>query len=112
MSELLNQAWSKPALRYQSPNVLRFIHSLNKLSFWVATSIVWYSDISTRSKVIEKFIVIAHHLQKFGNFNSLMGILGGLNLVCISRLKQTFACVSEKLKKVKFLPFFFVKLFC
>merc|ERR1712137_708696 len=99
LSELLNQAWSKPDLRYQSPNVLRFIHSLNKLSFWVATSIVWYSDLSTRSKVLEKFIVIARHLRKFGNFNSLMGILGGLNLVCISRLKKTFAGVSDKLNK-------------
>lgn len=96
----MNQAWSKPSLRYQSPNVLRFIHSLNKVSFWVATSIVWYSDITVRSKVIEKFILIARHLQKFGNFNSLMGILGGLNLVCISRLKQTFAGVAEKLNKV------------
>merc|ERR1712137_1074453 len=40
LSELLNQAWSKPALRYQAPNVVRFIRSLNKLSFWVATSIL------------------------------------------------------------------------
>jgi len=98
-SELLNQAWSKPDLRYQSPNVLRFIHSLNKLSFWVATSILWYSNVDTRSKVVEKFITIAKHLRKLGNFNSLMGILGGLNLGCISRLKKTFAGISDKASK-------------
>ena len=86
-------------MRHQSPNVIRFIHALNKLSFWVATSILWYGSTQQRSQVVEKFIEIAIHLVKLGNFNSLMGIIGGLNLGFISRLKLTFFGVPEKARK-------------
>ena len=98
----------------QSANVHRFIRSVNKVSFWVASIILWHSAVPSRSRLIEKFIDIAKEFREIGNFNSLMGVIGGLNLVSISRLGQSFAGISDKHLKVfslhnrLFIPFFFL----
>ena len=43
--------------------------------------------LKERSLVIAKFIDIAHELYVLQNFDSLMGVLAGLNLSSVSRLK-------------------------
>jgi len=41
-----------------------------------------------RIKMYEKMIDIAKHLEKINNFNTLMGILAGIKLAPIHRLKK------------------------
>ena len=52
-----------------------------------------------RVKVIEKFIKIGCKLFKLNNFNTTMGIVSGLNLMPISRLKATWEQVDPKRTK-------------
>ena len=52
-----------------------------------------------RVKVIEKFIKIGCKLFKLNNFNTTMGIVSGLNLMPISRLKMTWEQVDPKRTK-------------
>eukprot|EP01117_Protostelium_nocturnum_P007328 TRINITY_DN2622_c0_g1_i1.p1 TRINITY_DN2622_c0_g1~~TRINITY_DN2622_c0_g1_i1.p1 ORF type:complete len:1183 (-),score=324.64 TRINITY_DN2622_c0_g1_i1:2249-5797(-) len=104
-SELLNQAWNSVKLRHKAVNVSALIARANKISFWVASLIVWQNKISDRVKVIEKFIKIAEHLNKMCNFNSLIAIIAGLNVSAVSRLKFTWDAVeksaTETLKRLQ-----------
>ena len=52
-----------------------------------------------RVKVIEKYIKIACKLFKLNNFNTTMGIVSGLNLMPVSRLKLTWEQVDQKRTK-------------
>ena len=57
--ELLNQSWNKSELKHRAPNVLAMISRANKVSFWVATVVMWNDTTSERAKVINKIISIA-----------------------------------------------------
>lgn len=89
-TELLNQSWNKAELQHRAPNVLDMISRGNRLSFWVASMILWLDSIEERCKMIVKFITIASHVAQLNNFSTLMGILAGLNMSSITRLRKTF----------------------
>ena len=55
--------------------------------------------MKNRVKVIEKFIKIAKISRKLGNYNTLLAIISGLNLVSVSRLKATWEAVDSKRTK-------------
>jgi len=95
-TELLNQSWNKPALKHRAPNVLDMISRGNRLSFWVASMILWLETVEERCKMIVKFITIANHVAQLNNFSTLMGILAGLNMSSITRLKKTFLEVPQQ----------------
>lgn len=42
-----------------------------------------------RARILEYWVMCARECFNLGNFNSLMAIIGALNMVCISRLKKT-----------------------
>lgn len=46
-------------------------------------------NINYRVRMYEKMIDIAKQLEKLQNFNTLMGMIAGLNLSAIHRLKAT-----------------------
>jgi len=99
LAELVSFGWNTPSKRYQAPNVMRYIQSLNRVSFWVASMVLWYESPNQRAQAIKKFIQIATNLLTLGNFNCLMGVVGGLNLGCVSRLKLSFLSVSDRYTK-------------
>jgi len=89
-TELLNQSWNKPKLRHRSPNVLILINRFNEISQWTASSILSYSKIKDRSRIMARFIKIAEYCMKsLNNFNTSMAILSGLNAASVHRLKFT-----------------------
>uniref|UniRef100_A0A6B2L5N5 Ras-GEF domain-containing protein n=1 Tax=Arcella intermedia TaxID=1963864 RepID=A0A6B2L5N5_9EUKA len=93
--ELMNQAWSKEKYFYLSQNVVQLILRANRTSFWVASCILLQPKVKDRTKLIQKFINIAKHLLDLNNYNTLMGIVAGLNTVSISRLKLSFGPVKK-----------------
>lgn len=99
-NELLNQAWTKKNKLYFSPNVLKLIGRVNQLSYWVASLILWQPGVVERTQLMSKIILIGKALRERNNFNSLMGILGGLNMACISRLKLTKMGLTPEIEKV------------
>jgi len=100
VTELLNNSWNSPKLRYRSPNLLALISRSTKVSYWIATSLL-YVSLSKRVAVLEKIIDVCQCLVELNNFNTLMGIIGSLGLSAIHRLKSTFNSISpEKTKNL------------
>ena len=79
-AELLNNAWNSKKLRYRAHNVLELISRANRLSFWVASMVLWLPTKALRAKMIEKMINVAECLRKANNFNTLMSIMAGLGM--------------------------------
>jgi len=99
-TELLNQAWNKQKLKHRSPNVCNLIQRSTRLSLWVASVILYAEQASQRAKVVEKMIDICLVLKKhLNNYNTLMGMLAGLNLSPIHRLKKTDKKVPKDKRK-------------
>ncbi|KAJ3450892.1 ras guanine nucleotide exchange factor i-related [Anaeramoeba flamelloides] len=95
-AELLNCAWSKPKLKHRAKNVLELIERFNEMSQWVATKIIQRERVRDRVKILTKFIMIANHLFKLNNFNSLISIMSGINSSAVHRLKFTFEELAPK----------------
>ncbi|KAL6061251.1 Ras guanine nucleotide exchange factor domain-containing protein [Balamuthia mandrillaris] len=98
--ELLQQSWNKPRLRYRATNVRGLIDRLNRTSFWVASMILWPEKRKQRTSVLSKFIQVAECLWKQRNFNTLMGIIAGINMSAVARLRHTKGQLKSKRKEV------------
>ena len=94
-SELLNLSWSKPKTKHLSPHILEMIERSNSTAHWVATTIMYHEKVKDRSLVIAKFIEIAQQLRLMQNFDSVMGILAGLEASCVSRLKFSHLSLND-----------------
>jgi RasGEF domain/RasGEF N-terminal motif len=93
--ELLSQHWSKEATQHLSPNLIAIISRSTRISHWTATMILSQSDAVYRTKMLEKMIELCQCLRAMNNFNTLMGIVAGLNLACVSRLNLAKKKVSS-----------------
>lgn len=94
--ELKNQSWNKPKRMCIARNVCALIQRANRISMWVATAILLQPKVKDRARVILKIINVAKALRELNNYNTLMGIIAGLNMSCVSRLKQTMTTVGRK----------------
>ena len=94
--ELKSQSWNKPKRMCVARNVCALIRRANRISMWVATSILLQPKVKDRVRVVLRIINVAKALKELGNYNTLMGIIAGLNMSCISRLKLTMAAVGRK----------------
>ncbi|KAL6080050.1 Ras guanine nucleotide exchange factor [Balamuthia mandrillaris] len=89
-SELLCNAWCDPVEAEQrAPTVVACLRRFNEIARWVTTSILDVQKVKQRAKVMARFIKIADHLRKQGNFNTLMAVFSGLNNVAVYRLRFT-----------------------
>uniref|UniRef100_A0A2P2IGN9 Ras-GEF domain-containing family member 1B-like n=1 Tax=Hirondellea gigas TaxID=1518452 RepID=A0A2P2IGN9_9CRUS len=75
-------------------NLEVYVQWFNKLSYMVATQAVSHVKKKQRVRVIEWWIEVARESFNIGNFNSLMGIIAGLNMSPVSRLKKTWSKVQ------------------
>uniref|UniRef100_A0A6B2KZ29 Ras-GEF domain-containing protein n=1 Tax=Arcella intermedia TaxID=1963864 RepID=A0A6B2KZ29_9EUKA len=96
-SEITAQRWSKEKYHILSRNVISLVKRSNKLAYFVACSILFQKKLKDRSKVLKKIVKVAHALAEMKNFNGLMGVLMGLTLGSVSRLKHTWAKMNPKL---------------
>jgi hypothetical protein len=94
-SELLNQAWNKPKLQWKSSHVIDLIERSNKFAFWIATLVVSPATARGRARVITKLIEVASELHDHGNYDSLMGVIAGLNVSAVSRLSHSWGKVEK-----------------
>jgi len=99
--ELFDMNWKKPANKHMCRHILRLIERSNNVSFWVATQILNVeNDPEKRCNRLKKFIKLAQKCLLLSNFNTLMEILGGINLRPIQRLKQTLSFLPEKYQTI------------
>ena len=57
--ECLNQNWMKAAHDDLSPNVMKMIRRFNEVSGWIASEILKFKDLPTRTKALKQIIEIA-----------------------------------------------------
>eukprot|EP01127_Copromyxa_protea_P022764 TRINITY_DN8336_c0_g1_i1.p1 TRINITY_DN8336_c0_g1~~TRINITY_DN8336_c0_g1_i1.p1 ORF type:complete len:1422 (+),score=300.69 TRINITY_DN8336_c0_g1_i1:332-4267(+) len=98
--ELLDQAWSKEKQKVVSQNAITYMERANNLSYWVASLLLMQMSLKERTKVLCKIISLAQQLWALNNYHSMMGVLAGINLSCITRLKQTFAALPPGFRNV------------
>ena len=72
-------------------------NAIQYLANWTATLILVQSKIKQRARIMEKMLLIALALREQENFDSLMGVLAGLNSQPIFRLTETMDIVTTKL---------------
>ncbi|GAA6047337.1 hypothetical protein JCM3770_001894 [Rhodotorula araucariae] len=85
------------ALRDAESPVARSISFVNYLASWTATMILVQSKVKARARVMEKMLLVAAALREQENFDSLMGVLAGLNSQPVFRLTETMELVTTKL---------------
>jgi hypothetical protein len=95
-SELINQAWNGQAARRRAPHVLDLIQRTNRLSFWIASLLLWQPTLSARFKMLTKIVSVGVALKELNNYNTLMGIVAGLSMSCVNRLRATFGQLDRK----------------
>ncbi len=62
--------------------------------------ILMQERMKDRAKVYVKFVRIAEHLRRMNNYHTLMGIVAGLNMGAVNRLKHTLNAVGPELQNV------------
>jgi son of sevenless-like protein len=67
----------------------------NRVTHWIASTIVLEEDLGKRRKIVKKWIKIGQHFKELNNFNSMSMIVGGLEgQAAVFRLKNMFEGIS------------------
>eukprot|EP01137_Pigoraptor_chileana_P023752 Opistho-2@90583 len=77
-------------------NLGAYVQWFNRMSYWVATEIVGQASLKDRVTLIERFVKVAKNCKRLHNYNALMGIVAGLNMSPVQRLKKTWTLCSNK----------------
>jgi son of sevenless-like protein len=99
--EALNQSWNKENRETKAPNIHKMIQQTNTLVNWIANEVLKHDKVANRTKAITYLIDLANECKTLNNFNSMMGVLGGLNSIGVKRLEKSWAGLKEDVKKVK-----------
>jgi len=94
--EFQDSAWNSSKRSNFARNVIALIQRANRVSFWVATTILLAHKLKDRVRVLSKIIGVAKALKDLNNFNTLMGFIAGLNVTAVSRLSATFGSLGRK----------------
>lgn len=93
--ELSGQSWYNGAPKAFSLNVSEMMQHSDRLCLWAATCILLLEDAVSRADMLRRLIGVAEHLRNMRNYHSLLGILSGINNVCITRLKHTLSLLPK-----------------
>jgi son of sevenless-like protein len=91
----LNQNWCRPRRVEHAPVLMHFLQHFNKISVWVAFSIVRQQNMKKRVKVLKKMLDIAENCEKLANVNDLFCIMYGIETDVVRRLEETFAELDD-----------------
>ncbi|KAL6077438.1 Son of sevenless 2 [Balamuthia mandrillaris] len=97
--ECLGQAFNKSTKQSKAPNIMNIVENFNQMSAWVVHEIVKEPKKRNRVAKITKFVQFAQECEKLNNLHTAGVIATGLCSSAISRLKKTWAAVSDKTKE-------------
>lgn len=107
--ELLDQIWGERRLKEltagkslagnEITGISRMINHTNHLIVWVATKIVNNPALKGRVNALKYFAQTALYCREYKNFNGVTGIVAGLSVAPVLRLKKTWAAFAEKFPK-------------
>jgi len=99
LSEFANKAWRQHYKLFCSPNIIATINWFNHISSWVANEVMDHQKPKQRADIICHFVNLALQCYALRDFNSVFAVVGGLNMGCIHRLKETWENVPKKIKE-------------
>jgi hypothetical protein len=88
--ELLHAAWTDPALKVLSSNLLEYINYRQLLTRWIATLILSPLDPQSRATILRKVIRLGRALYNCQNFDMCAVVLEGIRHQAVTRLTLTF----------------------
>ncbi|KAI0235731.1 hypothetical protein L0F63_005550 [Massospora cicadina] len=94
-TEFLNKSWSR---KDNNGYVNIMTEMSNKVTRWVADSILTRKDTRKRVAMYRHFVAVMEKCYSLNNFNSLMSILAGFSMAPVYRLKRTTDLVPPKVK--------------
>ncbi|KAI8929331.1 ras guanine nucleotide exchange factor domain-containing protein [Entophlyctis helioformis] len=94
--DLVHHIWSKSKKGKHARSVAQSVELFNATSTWVTTSILSENEPKSRAKIMAKFMRVSQWLRAYGNYNSLMAVIAGINNSAVARLKQTRQHVLDR----------------
>lgn len=100
-TEFMDQKWMKKDKETKAPNICRMTKWSNHVARWIVTEIISVTDnVKTRAAIFERFVQIAHQMERLNNFNGVKEILAGLQASAVHRLRKTREAVGPKYLKI------------
>ena len=97
--EYLGKGWEAKNKEVVAPHLSAFIAHFNRMSNFVAASVVEAPDDRKRGQTIEFWVRVADRVFDMNNFAGLMEIVGGLGATSVVRLKKAWKGVSRNKQK-------------
>ena len=96
--ECLNKVWTATVATDTHPaaNVKALILNSNRLTNWVAESILAQPEVKKRVAVIKHFVSVAEHCLVLANFSTLTAVISAFGTSPIDRLQRTWKEVPAK----------------
>ncbi|EST05127.1 Ras-like guanine nucleotide exchange factor, N-terminal [Kalmanozyma brasiliensis GHG001] len=95
-AECLGLKWTKPGNDVHAKGIMDSITTHNRISGWVAETILAQEDLKKRAAIIKHFISIADRCRALNNFSGMWAIVSALSTAPIHRLRRTWDAVSQK----------------
>ncbi len=95
-AECLGLKWTKPGNEVHAKGIMESINTHNRISAWVAETILQQEDLKKRAALIKQFISIADRCRALNNFSGMWAIVSALSTAPIHRLRRTWDAVSQK----------------
>ncbi|KAJ9479304.1 Cell division control protein 25 [Pseudozyma hubeiensis] len=95
-AECLGLKWTKPGNDVHAKGIMESINTHNRISAWVAETILQQEDLKKRAALIKHFISIADRCRALNNFSGMWAIVSALSTAPIHRLRRTWDAVSQK----------------
>ncbi|TKY89315.1 hypothetical protein EX895_001846 [Sporisorium graminicola] len=95
-AECLGLKWTKPGNDVHAKGIMDSINTHNRISAWVAETILQQEDLKKRAALIKHFISIADRCRALNNFSGMWAIVSALSTAPVHRLRRTWDAVSQK----------------
>ncbi len=95
-AECLGLKWTKPGNDIHAKGIMESINTHNRISAWVAETILQQEDLKKRAALIKHFISIADRCRALNNFSGMWAIVSALSTAPVHRLRRTWDAVSQK----------------
>ncbi|ELP88285.1 ras GTP exchange factor, putative [Entamoeba invadens IP1] len=98
--EFLGNGWTKKDKETLTPQIMRLVHSTQRLFGYVQTTILAVNDVSKRAILLHYFLVVADEMRKLNNFEGMKAVYSALMSTPIFRLKDTWDSITTEDKEI------------
>ncbi|TPX32051.1 hypothetical protein SmJEL517_g04743 [Synchytrium microbalum] len=78
----------------------KLIQHTNRLSMWVAHHVLNCDSMKSRASALKYFCQLALHCRELNDFNGITGIVAGLSMAPVLRLKKAWQSFEDKYPKI------------